>query len=120
MQINMMRAKIHRATVTMADLHYEGSISIDADLLKASGILVNEKVDVLNINNDNITKDIQKKLTKMEKSVNTKSQYWNWLGNDQNAIFLAKSMENPEVARFSLITTSKRIMLNTNRVLNIL
>jgi aspartate 1-decarboxylase len=47
----MMRAKIHRATVTMADLHYEGSISIDADLLKASGILVNEQVDVLNINN---------------------------------------------------------------------
>lgn len=47
----MMRAKIHRATVTMADLRYEGSISIDADLLKESGILVNEKVDVLNINN---------------------------------------------------------------------
>ena len=46
-----MRAKIHRANVTMADLHYEGSISIDSDLLKESGILVNEKVDVLNINN---------------------------------------------------------------------
>ena len=46
-----MRAKIHRATVTMADLHYEGSISIDSDLLKKSGILVNEQVDVLNINN---------------------------------------------------------------------
>jgi aspartate 1-decarboxylase len=46
-----MRAKIHRATVTMADLNYEGSISIDTDLLKASGILLNEKVDVLNINN---------------------------------------------------------------------
>lgn len=51
MQLTMMRAKIHRATVTMADLHYEGSISIDADLLKESGILVNEQVDVLNINN---------------------------------------------------------------------
>jgi len=46
-----MRAKIHRATVTMADLHYEGSISIDSDLLKESGILVNEQVDVLNITN---------------------------------------------------------------------
>ena len=46
-----MRAKIHRATVTKADLNYEGSISIDSALLKASGILVNEKVDVLNINN---------------------------------------------------------------------
>lgn len=47
----MMRAKIHRAKLTKADLHYEGSISIDANLLKESGILVNEKVDVLDINN---------------------------------------------------------------------
>ena len=51
MQLTLFKAKIHRATVTMADLHYEGSISIDSNLLKASGILVNEKVDVLNINN---------------------------------------------------------------------
>lgn len=51
MQLTMMRAKIHRATVTQADLHYEGSISIDTDLLDASGILIHEKVDVLNINN---------------------------------------------------------------------
>ena len=51
MQLTLMRAKIHRATVTQADLHYEGSISIDTDLLKESGILINEKVDVLNINN---------------------------------------------------------------------
>lgn len=51
MQLTLMRAKIHRATVTMADLHYEGSISIDTDLLDASGILLHEKVDVLNINN---------------------------------------------------------------------
>lgn len=51
MQLTLLKAKIHRATVTMADLHYEGSISIDTDLLDASGILVNEKVDVLNINN---------------------------------------------------------------------
>ncbi len=51
MHLTLLKAKIHRATVTMADLHYEGSISIDTDLLDASGILVNEKVDVLNINN---------------------------------------------------------------------
>ena len=51
MQLTMMRAKLHRATVTQADLHYEGSISIDSELLKESGILVNEMVDVLNINN---------------------------------------------------------------------
>jgi len=51
MQITLMRSKIHRATVTNADLHYEGSISIDENLLIESGILPNEKVDVLNINN---------------------------------------------------------------------
>jgi aspartate 1-decarboxylase len=46
-----MRAKIHRAFVTQADLNYEGSISIDSTLLELSGILENEMVDVLNINN---------------------------------------------------------------------
>ena len=51
MQITLMRAKIHRAYVTQADLNYEGSISIDEALLEASGILENEMVDVLNINN---------------------------------------------------------------------
>ncbi|GDX36598.1 aspartate 1-decarboxylase [Alphaproteobacteria bacterium] len=51
MQITVMRAKIHRAIVTQADLNYEGSISIDQDLLRKSGIIENEKVDVLNINN---------------------------------------------------------------------
>jgi len=51
MQLTMMKAKLHRAVVTQADLHYEGSISIDADLLEAAGILANEQVDVLNINN---------------------------------------------------------------------
>ncbi|MFT6332881.1 MAG: aspartate 1-decarboxylase [Lentimonas sp.] len=51
MQLTLMKAKIHRATVTQADLHYEGSISIDEDLLDAAGILPYEKVDVLDINN---------------------------------------------------------------------
>ena len=51
MNLTMMKAKIHRATVTQCDLHYEGSISIDKDLLDASGILPNEQVDVLNITN---------------------------------------------------------------------
>jgi aspartate 1-decarboxylase len=51
MQLTMMKAKLHRAVVTQADLHYEGSISIDADLLEAAGILPHEQVDVLNINN---------------------------------------------------------------------
>src|SRR5665811_2152263 len=46
----MLKAKLHRATVTGADMHYEGSIGIDRDLLDASGILPHEQVDVLNIN----------------------------------------------------------------------
>jgi len=51
MQITLMRAKIHRATVTQADLNYEGSISIDENLLEKSGIFEHEMVDDLNINN---------------------------------------------------------------------
>ncbi len=51
MQLTLLKAKIHRAIVTMGDLNYEGSISIDTNLLDASGILIHEKVDVLNINN---------------------------------------------------------------------
>lgn len=49
----MLHAKIHRATVTQADLHYNGSITVDRDLLDAAGILLNEQVDVLNITNGN-------------------------------------------------------------------
>ncbi|MFT7086784.1 MAG: aspartate 1-decarboxylase [Rickettsiales bacterium] len=51
MQLTLMKAKIHRATITESDLHYEGSISVDKDLLDAAGILPFEKVDVLDINN---------------------------------------------------------------------
>jgi len=47
----MCKSKIHRATVTHADLHYEGSISIDVDLLEAADILPYEKVSVWNVNN---------------------------------------------------------------------
>lgn len=47
----MLRAKLHRATVTKVDLHYEGSIAIDTDLLRAANILPNEAVQVWNVNN---------------------------------------------------------------------
>jgi aspartate 1-decarboxylase len=47
----MMKAKIHRATVTEANLHYVGSITIDEDLLDRVDILPNEKVQVVNNNN---------------------------------------------------------------------
>jgi aspartate 1-decarboxylase len=45
----MLGAKIHRATVTQADLHYEGSITIDLALLEATGILPNEQVHCWNV-----------------------------------------------------------------------
>lgn len=51
MRLSMLKAKLHQATLTMTDLHYEGSIAIDQDLLDASGLLPNEKVDVWNITN---------------------------------------------------------------------
>lgn len=47
----MLRGKIHRATVTGADLHYEGSVTIDSDLLKAAGIIQNEAVCIWDVNN---------------------------------------------------------------------
>lgn len=49
--VNMMYAKIHRATVTDADLSYEGSISIDAALIKKAHLHINQKVDIYNCNN---------------------------------------------------------------------
>jgi aspartate 1-decarboxylase len=51
MQLTLLKGKIHRAAVTQCDLHYEGSISVDAVLLERAGILAHEQVDVLNINN---------------------------------------------------------------------
>lgn len=50
MHLNMLKAKIHRATVTHAELHYEGSIAIDSLLLDASGIREYEQIHAWNIN----------------------------------------------------------------------
>ncbi|MBQ7515956.1 MAG: aspartate 1-decarboxylase [Schwartzia sp.] len=51
MLLNLLKAKIHCATVTEANLHYMGSITIDEALLEASGILPNERVQVVDNNN---------------------------------------------------------------------
>lgn len=51
MQINMLKCKIHRATVTGADLNYEGSISIDPRLCDMAGLRPFEQVDIYNCNN---------------------------------------------------------------------
>lgn len=48
---NMLKSKIHRARVTQCNIDYEGSITIDKDLMEAADILEFEKVEVLNINN---------------------------------------------------------------------
>lgn len=51
MLIEMCKSKIHRATVTEADLNYQGSLTVDEDLLEAAGIRVYEKVSVVNVHN---------------------------------------------------------------------
>ena len=51
MRRNMFNAKIHRATVTHADLEYEGSVTIDLDLLEAAKMIPHERVDVWNVTN---------------------------------------------------------------------
>lgn len=48
---NMLKSKIHKATVTQADLMYEGSLTIDSDLMRAVGLLPYEKISIYNINN---------------------------------------------------------------------
>ena len=51
MQIEVVKSKIHRVTVTGADLQYIGSITIDKDLMDASNLIEGEKVQIVNINN---------------------------------------------------------------------
>ena len=51
MLITVMRSKLHRLTITEADLNYIGSISIDPDLMDAAGMVEGEKVQIVNINN---------------------------------------------------------------------
>ena len=51
MKLTMLKGKIHRATVRQAELDYVGSITVDPELLEAAGILVYEKVAIVDINN---------------------------------------------------------------------
>lgn len=48
---HLMKSKIHRATITSADLHYEGSLTLDQDLLDAADLVHHEDVQVVNVNN---------------------------------------------------------------------
>jgi aspartate 1-decarboxylase len=51
MRLTLLKSKLHRATVTGADLHYEGSIALGPDLRKAADLLKHERVEVYNCNN---------------------------------------------------------------------
>jgi aspartate 1-decarboxylase len=51
MNIEVLKSKIHRARVTMADLNYIGSIAIDEDIMEAANLIENEKVSIYNITN---------------------------------------------------------------------
>ncbi|WP_160684017.1 aspartate 1-decarboxylase [Clostridium sp. C2-6-12] len=51
MILTMLKGKIHKATITQAELNYMGSITIDKTLMEASGIIENEKVQIVDINN---------------------------------------------------------------------
>ena len=51
MRLTVFKSKIHRCLVTEANLNYEGSVTIDADLMEAADILPHEQVQVLNVNN---------------------------------------------------------------------
>ena len=53
MQRHMLKSKIHRATVTGCDLHYVGSVTLDADLMRSADLLPGELVHVLDIDNGN-------------------------------------------------------------------
>lgn len=53
MEITLLKAKIHRAIVTQADLNYVGSVTIDTNLLREAGIMEYEKVQIVDINNGN-------------------------------------------------------------------
>jgi aspartate 1-decarboxylase len=51
MQRTLMKSKIHRATVTDANLHYQGSITLDPELMAAADIVTNERVEIYNVHN---------------------------------------------------------------------
>ena len=51
MDIEILKSKVHRATITEANLNYVGSLTLDEDLMDAAGMIENEKVQVVNVNN---------------------------------------------------------------------
>lgn len=58
MQIEVLKSKIHRVTITQANLDYVGSITIDEDLLDAANMIAGEKVQIVNVNNGERLEDL--------------------------------------------------------------
>ena len=52
MQIEILKSKVHRAVITEANLNYVGSLTLDEDLMHAANMIENEKIQVVNVNND--------------------------------------------------------------------
>ena len=59
MQRTMLKSKIHRATVTQADLHYVGSVTVDRDLMDAADLLPGEQVAIVDIDNGVPARDVR-------------------------------------------------------------
>ncbi len=51
MQVEILKSKIHRITITEANLNYVGSLTLDAELMEAANLIENEKVQIVNVNN---------------------------------------------------------------------
>ena len=58
MQIEVLKSKIHRVTITQANLDYVGSITVDEELLEAANMIPGEKVQVVNVNNGGASGDL--------------------------------------------------------------
>ena len=80
MQIQVVKSKIHRVTVTGADLNYIGSITIDEALMEASNIIEGEKVQIVNINNGERLETYAIK--------GPRNTYYNWVCCNYNCIHL--------------------------------
>ena len=99
MHISVLQAKIHRATVTDANLEYEGSITIDADLLTASGLVPFQQVHVYNITNGHRfeTYIIEGKAGQGDITINGAAAHLAAIGD--RVIIAAYALVTPEQAR---------------------
>ena len=101
MQRIMLKSKIHRATITDADMHYEGSIAIDTELMEKADLVPYEKVEIANINNGNRfnTYVIEGKRGSGEISLNGAAARLGEVG-DLIIIFSYINLSNDQISKF--------------------